>query len=369
MLTATTIIYTPVDMESSPEVLSIGCVPIRDYGIPLFTSYTRAFEYGKEYLDIENPAVFSALFQDIAQPLTITEDFDDSTIDQSVVKTPAGSLDLPVAYIFDRPVDFSLYDSGRIHQYDLDTGEVIEKRLCRLGPAEYTRRDPQKPLILFTGTHGSGKSTLASNIKEACPVPYFESYAGPIHTAWGVRADMELSLRERFDIQSHILHRWTADYNCAIHLGGIFDRTPYDLAAYAISEIGRLSTTERTADDVALEKNLTHYINQCIDLMNHIIDEDKGLVVFVPQFDQDGGIGRGGMKAPDGLYATHIDLLIRGLLNRYRRSGKCGYLQFYEETTDLQERVKVVRMAIDRHFDTQLTFDDIPAGATYNVKE
>ena len=170
----------------------------------------------------------------------------------------------------------------------------------------------KKPIIVLTGTHGSGKTTLAKKLAEYYDIPFIGSGAVDVQQKFNSDARQEVDIFQRILMQKEILKTWQNKYTMAVNGngGGVFDRSPIDFVAYMYAE------SRRNMSDIG-NLYISEYTSECLlefslDVTAHSIN-----LIYVPIFKFD-TVCRGETKAPGGIYANFIDLLIKGLVTSFK---------------------------------------------------
>ena len=161
----------------------------------------------------------------------------------------------------------------------------------------------KKGLILcFTGSHGSGKTTLAEMLAEKTGYRFYPSRASKIHKDMGFDASEHIPFVDRLGIQHEILRAWQDDFRHALEVGaGIFDRTPFDFAAYLAADVTRDLNPH-------LSMVARKYMNLCMMAT-------KGIEHLLLVDPLDVTLDDRGASKPDAqnvAYIDHIHLLISG---------------------------------------------------------
>lgn len=105
--------------------------------------------------------------------------------------------------------------------------------------------------IGFAGAHRSGKTTLAKAVAADYEIPYWAASITDIaKNDLGIDPVMPMTLRQRIGFQSKLLDAYAERLNKAPSMF-VTDRTPIDIAAYALAEVG-MHTDEEASEAAAL---------------------------------------------------------------------------------------------------------------------
>jgi predicted ATPase len=189
--------------------------------------------------------------------------------------------------------------------------------------------------IGLTGSHRTGKTTLAKAFAEKFEMHLCVTSASHVFQTLGYSPQVDYPIDIRLDIQEAILAVFAIQYKEASIASGrsfITDRTPIDLMAYTLADIGRQKMTEEQ------EMRLKRYIRACIDLCNVYFSV---LVVVQPGIE----IVADETKAPTGYgYIEHISQIIMGLTVSEKITASHFYIP--ARITGLKERVHCVEGAV-----------------------
>lgn len=184
--------------------------------------------------------------------------------------------------------------------------------------------------IGLLGAHRVGKSTLASQVSMETGMPLLLTTTSDVVKRLGVDLSQPMSFIDRMTLQVEILKEAESVWRQA---DGYFitDRTPLDMLAYTLADIGPHAAP--TEDDWDILEN---YTTRCYAALNAnfstIILIQPGIV-----------IREGGDKATAPLnkaYIEHMNTLLMGLMYDYR----CNPNRFFmpRKVTHLDERAAAV---------------------------
>lgn len=160
-------------------------------------------------------------------------------------------------------------------------------------------------MIGFCGAHRTGKTTLARAVARHLDLPFCETSAGATFARLGRDPKAEYPFAERLDIQRAILDDMAAVYRASPE-GFVADRTPIDMWAYTLAEVGRQTLTP------ALEHAYRDYEAALIETTKAHFDVaflvQPGILVLETA---------GKAPASSG-YIEHLNALVRGLMEDAR---------------------------------------------------
>jgi len=149
--------------------------------------------------------------------------------------------------------------------------------------------------------HRTGKSTLARKFALSSNFEFVETSVSGVFKDNGYDPKVDYDFSTRMKIQWLILASVTDSYKSAKTMCFITDRTPIDLMAYLMADIGRQNLTE--SDNV----EFTEYQKACYAVTNKYFSV---IVVVQPGIE----IVEADGKAPCGSgYMEHINALISGI--------------------------------------------------------
>ncbi|CCG43361.1 AAA family ATPase [Magnetospirillum molischianum] len=116
-------------------------------------------------------------------------------------------------------------------------------------------------MLGLIGAHRTGKTTLAREYAARSGLLFITSSSTAVHAELGIPMDADLDMQTRLKVQHAILDRAEEDIHRA---SGPFvsDRTPLDMAAYLLADVGR-SNVSRVEIDAAMK-----YVERCYDMTN-----------------------------------------------------------------------------------------------------
>lgn len=165
------------------------------------------------------------------------------------------------------------------------------------------RDDFRKGLGLgLSGAHRTGKTTIAGRLAEANECKFIRSSAGAIAGDMGITVRPGMPMEERLQFQERLLSAFLADYERESD-GSMFvtDRTPLDLAAYAMID------WNPTATDGRLDAWLADYVRRCMDATSAWF---FFLGIVQPAIDY---VIEPGKPAPNTVYQELLNTTIIGL--------------------------------------------------------
>ena len=104
--------------------------------------------------------------------------------------------------------------------------------------------------IAFCGAHGTGKTTLAIALEQKLGIPYIPIDASDVFLQYGFHPSDKLDIRNRLFVQQKILEKAERIWFDVDEPSFICDRSPLDLAAYLLADIGNGELDQRTQDEI-----------------------------------------------------------------------------------------------------------------------
>lgn len=185
----------------------------------------------------------------------------------------------------------------------------------------------------FTGAHRAGKSTTAKLVAGRLGIPYFDASVSATMRERGWNTVAPMTFEERFTMQRVMLRVFNERLQNAPR-PAITDRTPLDMAAYTLAELGMHGRLEPH-----LEEEVTRYVDDCLRSTGEAFDSLyylRPLPIFVPAETS---------APPNRPYQSHIHYLIGGLLDHI--PDHVARVSIY--TDDLERRVAFsARVITDR---------------------
>ncbi len=184
--------------------------------------------------------------------------------------------------------------------------------------------------IGISGAHRTGKTTLAKRFAEETGVHFLKTSASATFERLGFSPKLDYPFETRMQIQSEILSDMMADYAKAPKMF-ITDRTPIDLMAYTLADVGR--ETIQSEDTGFILRN---YLETCVEVTAKYF---HGIVIIQPGIP----IVEEKDKAPGNYgYLQHINNLVVGItLSKFHQNMNC--LIMHDYVTDLDERMETLR--------------------------
>jgi hypothetical protein len=122
----------------------------------------------------------------------------------------------------------------------------------------------------FCGAHGTGKTTLAIALSQSLGIPYVPIDASDVFLEHGFHPSDKLDIRTRLFLQQRILAK--ADRIWYESEPFICDRTPLDMAAYMLADVGNGELDEHTQIEIMA------YLKGCFGLTTQYFDK----IVLIP---------------------------------------------------------------------------------------
>lgn len=183
-------------------------------------------------------------------------------------------------------------------------------------------------MIGLAGAHRVGKTTLAKAFAEAAGIPYLDlSFSQEILHEMGLTSLSQInSIEQRL---YHQLRRMQLTENALIGWKELFvtDRTPLDVAAYAIADFGQTMSEQQIATAQKIVEEGYRITNARFKVLVHVY---PGIPYVADE----------GKPTPNAAYQEHIHALITGMLADTR--NRVGYYYLDRDTTDADDRLKAM---------------------------
>lgn len=190
-------------------------------------------------------------------------------------------------------------------------------------------------MIGVVGSHRTGKTTLARKYAEKWNIPFVETKVSAIFKELGVDPSKLNDINERIGIQFEILKRTNELYSSANVLGGfVSDRTPLDMLAYTLADIGNGLLPQETEDLVA------RYAYECISSTNKYFSTILLVQPGIPLVAEEG------KAAMSPAYIEHLNTIMLGLVVDERVTTAHYYIP--RRMTDLSERLQALESAVGK---------------------
>jgi hypothetical protein len=155
-------------------------------------------------------------------------------------------------------------------------------------------------IIGLAGTHRSGKSTLARAVSARHGIAYYDGSFGRIAKTFGYNAVAAMTPYERVTMQFAVLERFASELD-ASGPRVITDRTPIDMLAYMMAEIGM-----HAGLDEGTSHAIVRYRERCIATTRELFGA-VFLLQPLPTY-----VAEDGKPSGDPAYQMHIQTLIEG---------------------------------------------------------
>lgn len=155
-------------------------------------------------------------------------------------------------------------------------------------------------ILGLAGTHRSGKSTLARLAASAMGLTYYDGSFGRLARTLGYDSVAPMSLVERMAMQNGVLDRYAEELR-AVPGDVITDRTPVDMLAYLIAEVGM-----HAGLDEAVSRSIVAYRLRCIAMTRDLF-RSVFLLQPLPTYEV-----ADGKPSENPAYQWHIQTLIEG---------------------------------------------------------
>ncbi|MDE4914807.1 AAA family ATPase [Methylobacterium sp. 092160098-2] len=179
-------------------------------------------------------------------------------------------------------------------------------------------------ILGLAGTHRSGKSTLARDVAERAGIGYYDGSFGRLAKTLGYESVAKMDIAERLSMQHRVLDLY--DREIRQDGGGrITDRTPFDMCAYLIAEVGMHAGLEEAAS-----RSVVAYRDRCIALTRELFDA-VFLLQPLPVY-----VVADGKPSGDPAYQQHIQMLIEGGIHAARGSVRAIPVDAHDHTTRIR---------------------------------
>ena len=197
-------------------------------------------------------------------------------------------------------------------------------------------------MLGITGSHRVGKTTLAKAYAEKWNIPFVETKVSDIFKELGVDPSKLSRIEERIGIQIEILKRTCKLYSNANVLGGfISDRTPLDMLAYTLADIGN----ELLSAEV--ETLVARYTNDCIEATNNyfatLLLVQPGIPIVLAE----------GKAATSPAFMEHLNTILLGLMVDERVMPNHYYIP--RKILDLSQRLLALECAVNKSLGSEIT--------------
>ncbi|WP_323016375.1 AAA family ATPase [Castellaniella sp.] len=191
----------------------------------------------------------------------------------------------------------------------------------------------------LSGPHRSGKTTLAKAFAEHEDIPLVQTTASGVFARLGLSPSETLSFEKRITVQRHILDAFDAQWGAVA--GGVFisDRTPIDMMAYTMVEIGQEPI------GASNEAELTRYLKDCRNVLSMRFSTVVLLGSGIPIVDAP---GKASLSRP---FIDHLSMVIDGLC--VMPGITPAVFRIDPSETGLAERVQALSEIIDDQFAAQ----------------
>lgn len=187
----------------------------------------------------------------------------------------------------------------------------------------------------IVGSHRSGKTTLAKAYAEKWNIPFVETKVSDIFKELGVDPSTLNNINKRIGIQFEILKRTCKLYEDANILGGfISDRTPLDMLAYTLADVGNCLLPIET------ERLVAQYTTECIQATNRYFSTLLLVQPGIPIVEAQG------KAAASPAFMEHINSLLLGLMVDERVQSNHYYIP--RNITDPLQRILALECAVGK---------------------
>lgn len=189
-------------------------------------------------------------------------------------------------------------------------------------------------LIGLVGAHRTGKTTLAIQSAAEFTIPYVPASVSSTFTRLGLSPRDQFTFPERLAVQFEVLKDAEVAWSEGALDVSITDRTPVDMMAYTLAEVGPYTLDANPGT----EKRLTEYIEACkLATRRHF----KSLVLVRPGIPIMDDLTK---ASPCPHYIDHLDAIMAGLV--LDRALRCEVLILRREVLGIEDRIQYVGKAL-----------------------
>lgn len=192
----------------------------------------------------------------------------------------------------------------------------------------------------LVGAHRTGKSTLAREFAKEKDIPFLATTASAVFKSMGLDPAQQYPFDVRLEVQERILATFCDQYRSMSGRFFITDRTPIDMIAYTLAEVGPTTLTPE------LEKRLEKYVHACYKATN---DFFSLLVIVQPGIEV---VEEEGKASLSPMYIEHVAHLVMGVTAS--ESIKTQHFFIPRHVTAIEDRVKCVSSALNRTLNRQV---------------
>lgn len=185
------------------------------------------------------------------------------------------------------------------------------------------------------GAHRSGKTTLAETVSNETGLPLVLTSSSAVCKAMGINPAEQMSLVVRMNLQKAILRNAVDAWKLEKE-GFITDRTPIDMIAYTMADIG-----PETASDPRLAMLVAEYIEECYEAYNNNFHGAMFVPSVIP-IVEDRNKATAACNKP---YIEHVSMLMLGFATDKRSRVAFHYLS--RDCLAIKDRVGAVSGTIE----------------------
>ena len=181
--------------------------------------------------------------------------------------------------------------------------------------------------IGLCGAHGTGKTTLAIALSQKLGIPYIPIDASSVFLEYGFHPSNKLDIRTRLFLQQKILAKAVDIWFEVDEPSFICDRTPLDMAAYLLTDVGNGELDKHTQSEIM------DYLQNCFNVTARYFDKIVLIPPAIPFVERE---YKAAINQPL-IFKLHTQLL--GILNHLN----LPYKELHRDCLDLGDRVKFVK--------------------------
>jgi hypothetical protein len=157
-------------------------------------------------------------------------------------------------------------------------------------------------ILGLAGSHRSGKTTLARAVAAKGGIAFYDGSFGRLARTLGFESVARMSIFERLTMQNRVLDLYDREIRQDA-AARITDRTPLDMLAYLVAEVGMHAGLGDAAS-----REVVAYRDRCIGLTRDLFD-DVFVLQALPVY-----VVADGKPSDDPAYQMHIQTLIEGAI-------------------------------------------------------
>lgn len=198
-------------------------------------------------------------------------------------------------------------------------------------------------MIGLTGPQRVGKTTLAQAFADASGLPFLATTASGVFEMLDLDPKKEYPIEVRLMVQEVILQMFESQYEEMTRQSPVFitDRTPIDLASYALADVTRATFEGKPL----VAKAMNDYVQRCLKSASRFFTVVVHVQPGIPLIEAEG-------KAPAcPAYMEHLNALQTGLM--HSENNLVRSTEMPRRLTDLQDRKEFLANVLQTCMDMQ----------------